>query len=267
MNRKLTLLLTLVLLLSACGSKAPPPAPTASGTGPTPAGPTPAANAAPTDVPAANRTATITEMTGQVEAHASTSDTFAPASLGTTLAVGGETRTGEDGKARLDLAPEGTIIRVVRNSSFTLVDLSSDNANPKSKIKLFFGQVFIILKGGSLEVETPSGVASVLGSLLGISYDPATKKVTATCLEGHCSLSNEEGTIELEDGEAADIVDGDLSDEARLMTEEELGDWVDENPDLGEYIDEMPDVATEEPVATEPPATEAPIATDPPVIE
>jgi hypothetical protein len=205
-------------------------------------------------------------MTGQVEAHTSQTDDFVPASLGTTLFVGGETRTGEDGKARLDLTPEGTIIRVVGNSSFTLVDLSGDQANPTSKIKLFFGEIFIILKGGSLEVQTPSGVAAVQGSLLGISYDPEKKTVTATCLEGHCSLSNEEGTIELEDGEAADILDGDLSDEARLMTEEELSDWAEENPDLDEYIEEMPEAATEEPAVTEPPATEPP-ATEPPATE
>lgn len=257
MKHKLTRLLSLALLLNACSSPASPAAPTTSGGG------APQANATPTaSAPAASRIATLTEMTGQVETRASASDAFTPASLGAVLAVGGETRTSEDGKARLDLAPEGTIIRVVPNSSFTLADLSGDSANPSSKIKLFFGKVFIILKGGSLEVETPSGVAAVRGSLLGIAYDPETKKVTATCLEGHCSLANEEGEIELEDGEAADIVDGDLSDEARLMTEEELSEWTEENPDLEEYLDEWPEEGTEEPASTEEAATEAP-ATEP----
>jgi hypothetical protein len=270
MNRKLALLLTIALLLSACGSPATPSAPTKIG--PAQTSPTSAPGNA-TAASQSSRTATFTELTGAVEAHASQTDAFAPASLGTTLFVGGETRTGTDGKARLDLAPEGTIIRVVPNSSFTFVDLSGDKSSPSSKIKLFFGQIFIILKGGELQVETPSGLASVRGSLLGVSYNPDKKAVTATCLEGHCSLANEEGkTIELESGQAADILDGDISDEARSMTADELNQWETDNPDLNDYIDTsaLPDITDEAPtqdtLTEEAPTEEAPTpdgSTDP----
>ena len=271
MNRSLTLMLTFALLLSACGTTSAPPATTAAGSNSAGTNPTSApANSG--DANQTGRTATFTEITGQVEARAAQTGEFAPASDGLTLTAGGETRTGEDGKARLDLVPDGTIIRVVPNTSFTLTDLSGGETDPSSKIELFFGQVFILLKGGSLDVETPSGVASVRGSLLGVSFDAQTKKLTATCREGHCSLSDEDESIELTAGEAVDSFDGDIADEPRPLTEEEIQEWQEEVPEADEFLEENPE-ATEAPteVATEAPTdvptdapTDAPVPTDAP---
>ncbi len=251
MSKWICSLTIIIFLLTACSS---PRAATEAGSSPEQANPTtkPATataidtSASPTlkatSIPESTRTATFTEITNVVDARSSNSVDYAPASLGQILKVSGEARTGEDGKARLDLAPEGTIIRVAPNTIFTVLELSGDETNPKSKLELLFGKIFILLKGGSLDVQTPSGVASVRGSLLGVFYNPDTKVLSATCLEGHCSLGDNDEYIELTEGQAADIFDGELSDEPRFMTADELGEWLEEAPELRDFIDELPDI-------------------------
>ncbi len=250
MNRRLALLLTFALLLASCGPSATPLAPTEAGPGPEQPSPTskpdPATSApatlTSTSTPASTRTATFSEILNAVDARVSQNADFTPASLGQILSAGGEARTGGDGKARLDLAPEGTIVRIAPDTIFTVLELSGDKTAPSSKIKLFFGKIWILLKGGELEVQTPSGVASVRGSLLGVSYNPETKVLTATCLEGHCRLADDDESIELTDGQAADILNGNLSDQPRYMTADEVREWLDQAPELRDFIDKLPDI-------------------------
>ncbi|MEW5940805.1 MAG: FecR family protein, partial [Chloroflexota bacterium] len=156
------------------------------------------------------------------------------------LQVGGEARTNETGKARLDLLPDGTILRLPPNSSFKLTELQGDQSSPFTRLGLFFGKIFIILSGGELEVETPSGVAAVRGSMMSVYYDPETGNLTATCLEGHCSLRNDKGVIELAEGQAADIRDGVLSNAPRALTDAELLDWLNFVPETDRVLDRLP---------------------------
>ncbi len=246
MKIQVILLLTLILLLTSCGP-APLPASTkaaAATEGPTstptpvPATPLPTASPAPTS----NRSAAFTELENTVEARPSASDEYAPASVGLTLFAGGAARTGDDGRARLDLSPDGTIIRLAPNTIFTLSELKEENSGPFTILKLLIGQIYIILSGGELQVETPSGVAAVRGSMIGVSYDPKTGAMTATCLEGHCSLRNSEGIVELVAGQAADIRDGILSREPRSITDVELLDWFEFTPELDGLLDRLPNL-------------------------
>jgi hypothetical protein len=174
------------------------------------------------------------------EARKSATEKYAPASLGSTFPAGGQAFTGEDGLARLDLSPDGTIIRMAPNTLFTLSSLEEIESDPFTELKLFFGQVYIILQGGELQVKTPGGVAAVRGSMLGISYTPKTNTMTATCLEGHCSLRNEAGIIELVEGQAADILQGVLAREPRPITDAELGNWLEYTPELDSLLDRLP---------------------------
>ena len=263
MIRRLFPALTLLLFLISCATaQTTPPASTEAGASPAESAPAPVVPSASTKAPPAARSASFNEVQNAVEARASASESFAPAIPGQTLAVGGEVRTGEDGRARLDLLPDGTVVRLAPNSAFTLAALEGNGSAPTSKIKLAVGKVWILLKGGSLEVQAPSGVASVRGSLLSVSFDPQTKTLTATCREGHCSLSDDDESIELTAGQAVDSFDGDIADEPRDMTDEELQEWEDEVPESDGFLDETPeatDVPTE--VATEDPIedpTEAP---------
>ncbi len=64
--------------------------------------------------------------------------------------------------------------------------------------------------------------------------------MTATCLEGHCSLENRDGRIELVAGQAADIRNGVLSKEPRSISDRELRDWLDNAPELQGMLDRLP---------------------------
>jgi hypothetical protein len=251
MTQRLTYLLTFVLLLNACAPSSPPPAPTQAVAAQTQADPTakrdPAtATATVTRVPSATstpkstRTASFAEVNGLVEMRASQKEEFAAATPGAAFSVGGEARTGQDGKARLNLLPDGTILRLAPNSSFTLADLSGDEANPFTRLELLVGKIFIILTGGELEVQTPSGVASVRGSMLGVSFDPVKNIMSAMCAEGHCSLKNDSGVIELTAGQAADIRNGVLSSAPRSITDAEWLDWIQNVPEVETLINRFP---------------------------
>ncbi|MDK1027872.1 MAG: FecR domain-containing protein [Anaerolineae bacterium] len=143
----------------------------------------------------------------------------------------------------MSLRPEGTIIRVGPNTIFTMQSLITQDNEPLTRIKLDFGKIWILLNGGSLEVETPSGVASVKGSLLGVSYDPDKEHMEAHCLEGYCTLGNNFGKVEFTDGQESEIK-GDIGpSNIEAMVETEIQEWVNENPDAWRYFDgeEIPD--------------------------
>ena len=240
------LLLTFALTLASCGPTTPPPSTsTGAATEETLSTPTAVpATARPTASPAptSNRSATFAEVENAVEARPAPSDEYAPASVGLTLFTGGAARTGDDGRARLDLVPDATILRLAPNTIFTLSELDERDDGPFSVLKLFIGKIYIILSGGELQVETPSGLASVRGSMMGVSYDPKTGAMTATCLEGHCSLRTKDGTVELIAGQAADIRDGILSREPRIISDGELLDWFDFTPELEDLRDRLPNL-------------------------
>ena len=107
-------------------------------------------------------------------------------------------------------------------------------------IRYIFQRIFVDVNGGQLDVQTPSGVASVRGSMLGVSFDPQTNHMTATCLEGHCSLSTPNGTIDLTSGQAADILNGILSSAPRIMTDQELINWLNNAPEAGSLANQFP---------------------------
>ena len=246
MTRNPSLLLAFILLLAACKpTSQPTPTKVESATRqPTATTELPSATPVPTVTftPTPNRTGSITEIENTVEARASAADEYAPATTGQILSTGGALRTGEDGRVRLDLKPDNTIIRVAPNTIFSIPGLEELENEPLTLLELFIGKLYIILTGGDLQVKTPSGVAAVRGSMLGVSYDPKTGKMTATCLEGHCSLKSRTTQIDLIGGQAADILDGRLSDQPRSISDGELFDWLDYAPELNDLIDKLPDL-------------------------
>lgn len=237
-------ILLFTLLLSACSGGAV----TESAATQAPAATESAANSQATALPKATevaapvREAALSEFEGEVSARAMSSDKFTPAVLGMSILSGGGVETGAEGRARLDLLPEGTIVRVGPNSSFTIPEMVVENGQPKTTIELLFGKVYILLNGGSLDVKTSTGVASVRGSLMRVEYDPETKSLKASCLEGHCSLKNEKGeTVDLVAGEFT-YIEGDFPPiDPMLIDSEEIQEWLDEVSELDDFLDELPD--------------------------
>lgn len=189
----------------------------------------------PAPVPSAStepRTAVFDALEDDVQARPANTSTYAPAALGDMLPTGGQARTGETGRAALLLSPEMSIVRLGPATGFTLTGLSPRAEDFFANLWLQAGQLWIILAGGSLDVETPVGTASVRGSYLGVSFDPYMFQMTATCLEGVCSLANSLGTTGFGSGQAADILgQGQAPGPARPMTEDEYLQWLDNNPE------------------------------------
>ncbi len=221
----------------------------------------------------ATLSAGIKEITGTVGVKQAGATSFTPATTNSTLQQDGSVQTGSDGRVRLDLST-GTIIRLSPSSLFTLVSNKPSNNSWLSTFQLNIGRVFIILNGGSVDVNTPSGVASVRGSFESITADPVTHNVTVTCLEGHCSASNPAGSVDLTSGEKTvlfhlDPATGQYTPPGvEPMSPEDYQNWLNENPEAQAIINAASGTftalaATEAPATTAPAATEAP-ATQPP---
>ncbi len=204
--------------------------------------------------------AALSELSGAVDAKQASDPNFAPATVQTVLRADGQVQTGDDGRARLDLS-SGTIIRVTPSSIFTLTSNEEVEGGLATKIKLELGRIFIILSGGSADVETPSGVASVRGSYMKVEVDPETMDIYVTCLEGNCSVSNPAGTVNFTDGQRAvlfhqDPVTGNWTlPNVEPMTQQEFDEWLNENPEAKEIYNQA--MATITALAP----TEAPTAT------
>jgi hypothetical protein len=192
------------------------------------------------------RSATISEIQNTVEARESDSAKWRTADTGEQVAAGGGVRTGDESRARLDIDPDKTILRIAPNTEFKLETLSSESGDPVTKFVLEAGKLFVrvtqALGGGSFEVETPSGVATVRGSLMSAGYSRDTGQLVVTCLEGDCQIGDTARNVftDLTEGEAAEIPGaGQTPLGERLMTEAELDDWLLNFPELSVLIERI----------------------------
>ncbi len=219
----------------------------------------------PSPVSEEERQAMFTFILNDVQARADAGADLKPAALGDILQVGGQAQSGNDSRACLDLEPEGTVVRIGPNTLFTLNTLETDADSPLARLELLVGQIWVILAGGRLEVETPYGLAAVRGSYMSVAFDEAQGMIV-TCLEGHCSLANEAGTVELTDGQSSSIPQADdPPSPPQKMEEEEYQEWQQASPEAVELLD--PD-KTDEPRYTEdgqliPQEAEGPLITEP----
>ncbi len=228
------LVVAFLLVLSACGM----PSLDARSEQPNPStAPSQGYTLPPTPTATIVRVAIFTSISNDVQARPSDTASFTPAVLGQELLGGAEARSGDDSRARLDLEPEGTIVRFGPNSLLTVDEVDPDQANPFTRLELIFGQIWVILNGGELEVETSLGIAAVRGSYMSIAFDPGKKTVFVTCLEGHCSLGNAYGMVELIDGQASGIEgDAEPPSAPRAMSDEEYQEWIEASPEAESLI-------------------------------
>lgn len=190
-------------------------------------------------------TATLGEIQGTVELRNPDQVVFTPASTGDVLQVGGQVRTGSDGSARLDL-DTGTIIRVAADSLFTLESNAVESGSLLTRLVLEAGQVWIMLDGGSVEVETISGTASVRGSYMSVWMDPVTADVWVTCLEGWCQAGNGTGDLEMLAGEGATLYafdpEGNIPPpppQLRYLSQQEIDAFLAQNPEAEAIMNDL----------------------------
>lgn len=204
-----------------------------------------------TPIESSNLSAVLSEITGKVEIRQAGQDTFAPAAADSFLNENGQALTGGDGRARLDLST-GTIVRVAPASLFTLTLNEPSQGSLKTRLQLELGKLYIILNGGSMEVETPTGTAAVRGSYMSVTYDAHKGEVKVTCLEGNCSLTNAAGSVSITAGQTAVISGAGQPPQVGEMSDQEIQDWLNNNPEAEVVVAALID----DPVATEIPATE-----------
>ncbi len=214
----------LVLLISACSGALP----TATAT-----------------APALADTATLSELQGTVQIRNPGQADFSAASNGDTLQVGGQVRTGADGRARLDFA-SGTILRVAPDSLFTLETNRPANDGLLTRLMMEAGQLWVVLNGGEMEVETPSGMASVRGSFMSVWLDPLTNDAWVTCLEGWCQAENTAGLMDMLAGEGCMLYSFDPEGnvpppppQLRYLTQVEIDEFLANNPEAEEIMQAM----------------------------
>ncbi|MBI3159024.1 MAG: FecR domain-containing protein [Chloroflexi bacterium] len=221
----------LALLLAACQPSPAAPGPAPAADIPTPQTGGDAAGEPQGTAPAeAARSATLETLEGEVNWRAGEADTWQPAQLGQALAVGEQLSTGADGRAAVRFS-EGTLTRVSPNSAMTLTGMSADASEPTTEFKLDSGGLFVILNGGSAEVETNAGVASVRGSYLNVRVTPQGRTIAA-CLEGQCSLATNAGEVALTNGQRSRASSADEAPEdPQDMDAYEYNLWFEEDDD------------------------------------
>jgi hypothetical protein len=140
-----------------------------------------------------------------------------------------------------------------------------------TKLKLEAGRIFIILNGGSMDVETPSGVASVRGSYMSVFVNPVTMDTILTCLEGSCGGENGEGSDDITDGQKIILhycPEGTSPcppPEHEGMSDEDFEEWQN-SPEAIELMNQANATKTALAATTEAPATEEPAVTATPEV-
>ncbi len=203
-----------------------------------------------------NLSAIITEIQGDdVTVRHANANEFQPAQMNETLAVRSQVNTGLESRTKIDLS-SGTVIRLGPESVFTLENNHETEQGLLTRIRVDVGQIWIVLNGGTLDVETPSGLAGVRGSYMSTGFDPKTGAARITCLEGHCSAENEAGSVEFTAGEAADLPAGGAAPIKGEMTAEEFQMWAENVPEA------VAIVPTQAPSVDHPAATATPALAD-----
>lgn len=183
------------------------------------------------------------DISGEVLLRQAEVDEFTSANVGVQLSLNGQVQTLTDGRARVDF-PDQTIVRVGPDTLFTLVSIEEDSdASLLKKLFLEFGKVWVILNGGEMQIDTKSGVATVRGSYLSVEVDEETGEIFITCLEGTCTLESGGKIVTLHEGQTAQVDGAGSPPTTGKMTQEQVQDWLDNNPEaefvvssLGDYV-------------------------------
>lgn len=190
------------------------------------------------DNPALDLFAELIERDGEVEYRESEEDKFLEASVGILVEENGQIQTGLDGRARLDLSDQ-SIIRIGPSSFFTFISLEGEPDETVSRMQLLLGKMWAVLRGDSLTIDTPSGVATIRGSYIGIIIEENTLMVTVNCFEGDCSVRNNAGEVNLVAGQAADLLNIDTPPIIRSIAGDDEEEFLYEIPESEEVIPAM----------------------------
>jgi LysM repeat protein len=138
---------------------------------------------------APERTATIREQSGTVETRTSANGSWTPAVQKQVLTEGSQIRTGSGSLAVIGLT-EGSHIYLGAATQLTLSQLNPFLDSQLTTLDLTQGQVWVLLTGGALDVQTPYGIASARTAYLSVEFQPQSHTVNVTCLQGVCGFGS-----------------------------------------------------------------------------
>ncbi len=210
-----------------------------------------------------NRTADtkvrLTELQGLVEVKNPSQAAFVPAAAEDRLDILGQLRTGENGHVRLELGT-GSSIRLAPGTLMTLSSNQLIGESLVTRLDLAQGQVWVSLNGGSLEISTPSGTAAVRGSHMSARIDPRSQDVWVNCMEGVCQASNPTSSLDMMAGQGTILYHADPAlpapaPEMRYLTEDELIQFIINNPEVQEALNSVVATASALPSLTPKPTS------------
>jgi len=174
--------------------------------------------------------AVLSEITGSVQITKGADGSTLEASDGAPIVLNDRVFTNQNSRARVDIS-SGTLIRMSPLTTFVLTTMENNNNDPLTRLKLEAGRLWIILNGGSVEVDTPAGQASVRGSYLHVWVNSGTGETEISCLEGNCQLGNNGGTLDLVAGQTARIANSASPPSPGRMSDENVDEWLAFNPE------------------------------------
>jgi hypothetical protein len=216
-----------ILLASAAFT---PPVPE----GPLPEQNTSTASSQPNPLTSGNFLATISPVQGEIYWRQQTEKDWFTINNQQGLDTGNQILTKAEGRAKIEYF-DGIIVRVGPHTLFTVTEQTqTEDLNLISRIRLMMGQIFIKhgegYYQGKFEVETPSGLAAVKGTMMSVQTN-AEGQTLVTCLEGICSLSNDSGELTLTEGQGARIDGEGQPPQPAEIEDWQLNDWIENDPD------------------------------------
>jgi hypothetical protein len=179
-------------------------------------------------------TAVLSELSGTVlERDPSQSDFFAAAN-NQVIVAGAQVKTLKDGHARLDISNHA-IMRLGPNTIFTLLGAVQRSNSLLANIQLAAGQLWVVLMGGYIQIETPQGLAAVRGSYLSVTVLPAVGTYV-TCLEGDCAVENASGAMALIAGETGTITSSAQAPASGRMNVQDFDSWLSNVPEAASIL-------------------------------
>ena len=209
--------------------------------------------------------AKLSEIVGVVEAKTTTQDPYNSVTNGFVLKSQMQLQTKDSSRVRLDLST-GSIVRLGPLTIFSLDPQQTNAQGVLSKIELQAGMVWIILKGGTVDVNTPAGLASVRGSYMYVWVEPYSNQIVVTCLEGHCGFIDAAGNVDLTSGQKIISSNSNILPTVEEMDQTDVQSWLANNPEAALIATQIASLlaSSTPPASSTPQASPTPLALPPP---
>ena len=182
--------------------------------------------------------ALLSEMVGVVEVRNGGQDQYNQVNNGFLLKAIMQLQTKEESRVRLDLSTK-SIVRLGQSTIFSLDPQGPVTGGVLTQIELQAGRVWVILRGGSLDVNTPAGLAAVRGSYMSVWVEPKTNRITVCCLEGKCGYKNAAGNVEMTSGQKIISSDTNIVPRIEKMDQTDVQSWLDNSPEAAVMVPQI----------------------------